>query len=138
MNNLPYLLIKASRQLKNKLDKALKDYDITASQFSVIIQIKSSQHPITSAEIAERLGSDRPTISGIINRLERKGIVLKIHNPQDKRSSYLKIDKNFNPLVDKIKTISDELTVDIFSVYTEEESHQLTEMIHLLIEKTEE
>ena len=39
MNNLPYLLIKTSSQLKNKLDKALKDYDLTAAQFYVIIHI---------------------------------------------------------------------------------------------------
>jgi len=35
------------------------------------------------AEIALRLGSDRPTISGIINRLQKKGIVSKVDNLED-------------------------------------------------------
>ncbi|MCB2295661.1 MarR family transcriptional regulator [Clostridium algoriphilum] len=138
MQNLSYLIIKASRNLKNKLDKALKKFDITAVQFSVIIQIYSSDHPITAAEIAQKLGSDRPTISGVINRLEKKGIVLKIDNPEDKRSSYLEIYKESNKLVDKIKVISDELTINIFSVYSKEETKQFTGMIFKLIEGTEE
>lgn len=138
MQNLSYLFIKASRQLRNKLDKALNPFDITAAQFSVIRQIQSSEQPITAAEIAQRLRSDRPTISGIINRLEKKGIVLKVDNPEDKRSSYLQIDKGSNQLVDKITTISDGLTGDIFSIYSEEEAKQLIRMIHQLIERTEE
>ena len=138
MQNLSYLINKASRQLKNKLDKALKEFDITAAQFSVIIQIHSSEKPITAAEIAQRLGSDRPTISGIINRLEKKGIIRKVDNPEDKRSSYLEIDKKSEGLVHEIKNISDELTTDIFSIYSKEETEQLKGMIHKLIEGTEE
>lgn len=138
MDNLSYLIIMASKQLKNRLDKALKKFDITAAQFSVINQIDLSEKPITSAEIAERLGSDRPTISGIINRLEKKGIVIKFDNPEDKRSSYLQIDKKSNKLVNSIKTISDELTADLFSIYSKEEANQLVGMISKLIERTEE
>ncbi|MCB2308902.1 MarR family transcriptional regulator [Clostridium estertheticum] len=138
MQNLSYLIIKASRHLKNKLDKALKEFDITAAQFSVIIQIHSSDHPITAAEIAQNLGSDRPTISGVIHRLEKKGIVFKIDNPDDKRSSYLEIYKESNKLIDKIKVISDELTINIFSIYSKEETKLFTEMIFKLIEGTEE
>ena len=136
MQNLSYLIIKASKQLKNKLDKALKQYDITAAQFSVIMQIHSADVPITSAEVAQRLGSDRPTISGIVNRLEIKGIVIKVANPQDKRSSYLEIYKEAINLVHKIISISDELTIDIFSIYSKDEAEQLKGMIEKLIERT--
>jgi len=138
MQNLAYLINKSSKQLKNKLDKALKEFDITAAQFSVIIQIYLSELPITAAEIAERIGSDRPTISGIINRLEKKNIVIKSYNPQDKRSSYLEICKEANELVHSIITISDELTIDIFSMYSREETKQFTLMLRKLIERTQE
>ena len=138
MQNLSYLLIKASRQLKNKLDKALKKFDITAAQFSVINQIKSSEQPITAAEIAQRLGSDWPTISGIVNRLEKKGVLLKVDNPEDKRSCYLQIDIESNHLIERITAISHELTLEVFSIYSEKEAEQLAKMIHKLIERTEE
>ena len=138
MRNLSYLIIKASRQLRNKLDKTLKEFDITAAQFSVINQIKSSDQPITAAEIADRLGSDRPTISGIINRLENKGIVIKAYNSEDKRSSYLEINKDNFQLVDCITKKTDELTLDIFSIFSEDETNSLMKMIYLLLERTDE
>jgi DNA-binding MarR family transcriptional regulator len=138
MHNLSFLINMASKQLKNKLDKALMEFDITAAQFSVIIQIHLSAQPITAAEIAQRLGSDRPTISGIINRLEKKGILIKAYNPEDKRSSYLEINKEAKELVHKIKTISDELTTDIFSIYSKEEAGELTTTLSKLIERTKE
>jgi len=138
MQNLSYMINMASRQLKNKLDKELRNCDITAAQFSVIIQIYLSELPITAAEIAQRLGSDRPTISGIINRLEKKKIVVKLVNPEDKRSSYLEIYKEARGLVHEIIAKSDELTKDIFSIYTKEEVKTLEKMISKLIEGTQE
>lgn len=120
------------------MDKTLKDYDITAAQFSVLKQIQLAELPITAAEIAQCLGSDRPTISGIINRLGKKGIVFKVDNPEDKRSYYLQIRSESMMLVDKITTMSDQLTDEIFSVYSIEEYAQLVRMVDLLIERTEE
>lgn len=138
MKNMAYLLIKASRQLRNKLDKKLNEFDITAAQFSVINQIKASNEPITAAEIADKLNSDRPTISGIINRLEKKGIVMKVNNPTDKRSCYLELDKNSFQLVENITRITDELNADIFSIYTDEEIGQFMVMLNKLLERTVE
>lgn len=137
MQNLSYMLIKASRQLKNKLDNELKVFDITAAQFSVMNQIKSSKHPITAAEIAQHLGSDRPTISDIINRLNKKGMILKLNNPKDKRSFYLQISEESNLFIDTITKISDQLNNDIFSIYSEEEATELANMLHQLLESTE-
>ncbi|WP_264173227.1 hypothetical protein [Clostridium estertheticum] len=41
-------------------------------------------------------------------------------------------------MIDKIKVISDELTINIFSIYSKEETKLFTEMIFKLIEGTEE
>lgn len=138
MQNLSLMLIKASRLLKNKMDHALKEFDITAVQFSVIKQILTSEEPITAAEIAQYLGSDRPTISEILHRLENKGIIIKVDNPTDKRSCYLQVDKEADQLVGKISMISDSLTAEIFSIYTEEEITQLSRMINNLIDGAKE
>lgn len=138
MPNLSYLLIKVSKQLKNKLDKALKEFNITAAQFSVLNQINSASHPIVAAEIASRLDSDRPTISGIIDRLEKRGIILKVNNPEDKRSSYLQISEDYSQLVANITAISDDLTFNLFSIYSEEEANMLSLLLEKLIERNEQ
>ncbi|MGA9468717.1 MAG: MarR family transcriptional regulator [Exiguobacterium marinum] len=121
MENLSYLLIKSSRFLKGALDKRLQEYNLTATQFSVLNQITAHNGNITSAEVAQRLESDRPTISAIINRLERDGFVEKVQNPHDKRSAYLKLNEETLKLVDELRRVSDEVNETIFEAFTEEE-----------------
>ena len=135
MKNLSYLIIKVSRQLKNKLDNELKGFDITAAQFSVMNQINSSKQPITAAQIALRLDSDRPTISEIISRLSKKGMITKINNPKDKRSYYLQISEESSLFIEEITRISDKLNENIFSVYTKEETNHLGIMLEQLLDK---
>ena len=134
MKNLSYLLMQTTRQLKNSLDKKLSEYNITASQFSVLYQISNKNGLITSAEIADALGLDRPTISGIISRLEGKGMIERITNPSDKRSAYLKLPEEAIQLTATLKEISDQLTQDIFRDLDEEEKHQLEKYLLRIIE----
>lgn len=86
-----YQLMKAAKLLRNRLDAGLKEHDITASQFSVLNIIYQSDTQPTSSEIASLLSSDRPTISGIILRLEQKGMILRSENPLDRREEKISL-----------------------------------------------
>lgn len=138
MVNLSYLVIKLSKHLKNVLDKEFKDYNITASQFSVLNQIYRRNREITSAEIAEQLSSDRPTISGVVNRLEKKRMIEKIENTEDKRSSYLKLSKDGESLIKSLRETADKLNSEIFTALDSEEIKKFEKYIDRLIEKVEE
>lgn len=135
MTNLPYLLILASRKMRNRLDHALQEFDLTAAQFSVVSQIRLAEQPVTAAEIAQLLESDRPTISGIITRLEKKGLVEKHDHPVDRRSAYLTVREDAVELVDRIMARSEELTSDIFSIYSKAEREQLEHLMLRLLER---
>lgn len=72
MNNLGYLLHKVSIMTKTELSNQLKEYKITAQQWSVLKDISLYPNGTTPAMIAERLLADRPTVTGIIQRLLQK------------------------------------------------------------------
>lgn len=133
MENLSYLIIKLSRFLKGALDKRLQEYDVTSTQFSVLNQIYYKNGNITSAEIANRLESDRPTISGVINRLEKNGLLEKVENSDDKRSVYLKLNHQSLKLVEELRNISDQVDKEIFGVLTEKEHSKMEEYLLKLI-----
>lgn len=137
MENLSYLIIKASRHLKNALDKRLSVYDLTAAQFSVLNQIYNRNGQITSAEIASILESDRPTISGIINRLEQKSYLKKLVNPKDKRSAYLQLDPETMQLVETLRAVSNDLNQEIFKNLKPLEVDQVKKVLAAIIEKTD-
>ena len=137
MENLSYLLIKVSRYLKNSLDKKLYEYNVTAAQFSVLNQIANKNGLITSAEVANNLDSDRPTISGIINRIEEKNLLEKISNPEDKRSAYLKLNKDALELVKELRMASDQLNCEIFSSFNESELDDIEKYLLKIVEKAD-
>jgi DNA-binding MarR family transcriptional regulator len=138
MDNLSYLIIKASRLLKNSLDKKLNEYNITAVQFSVLNQIAYQNGTITSAEVASSLSSDRPTISGIINRLEEKKLIEKIYNPEDKRSVYLHLSKETLLLVEKLREVSDDLNNELLYDLSISELETVQKGLNSLINRLED
>ena len=95
--NIGYSMNYCSKLLKNRLNRELETENITAAQFAVIkyIEMNSQEGPqnrnITAVEIAEGLDMDKPTISGIINRLVDKEYIIKLPHEKDKRASILKL-----------------------------------------------
>jgi len=135
---LSFLVLKASRNLKNGLEKELQVYDVTAAQFAVIQRVSMASGGITAAEIAEGMGSDRPTISGIVNRLVAKDILVKEDNPKDGRSSFLRIHEGAEGLVQKLMVESEQVNSAGFSVFSQAELLQFESYLLRLIQQTEE
>jgi DNA-binding MarR family transcriptional regulator len=49
--------------------------------------------PLTAGELAERSGLAPPSVTGLINRLERKGFARRVPNPGDRRSVLVEVDR---------------------------------------------
>lgn len=135
MQNTSYLLMKASRALKQRLDHQLNKHDITASQFSVLYQIRRNNNRVVASEVAKALDLDRPTISAIIKRLESKGIVTRIPHEKDKRSEYLMINEQFVAVVDELREESDALDKEMFNEHTSSELQAFHSVLLSIIKK---
>jgi DNA-binding MarR family transcriptional regulator len=49
------------------------------------IDVLDRQGPLTAGELAARTGLAPPSVTGLINRLERKGFARRIEDPEDRR-----------------------------------------------------
>ncbi|WP_169740195.1 MarR family winged helix-turn-helix transcriptional regulator [Carnobacterium funditum] len=109
------------------MNKELEKEEITVSQFAVIKDIEMNSFTddgkleVTAVEIAERLDMDKPTISGIINRLIDKKYLEKRSNPNDKRSSILKLTKETKAKLPRLERVSNEVISDATNGLTDEE-----------------
>ncbi|MHA6261351.1 MarR family winged helix-turn-helix transcriptional regulator [Sporosarcina sp. CAU 1771] len=91
LNNLTgYLIHRTDVKMTNYFTKRLKPYGVTPEQWS-IISILCHQNGTTQKELAEAIDKDQTTVVRMIQSMERKGLVKKTFNAQDKRSSYLKL-----------------------------------------------
>jgi DNA-binding MarR family transcriptional regulator len=68
----------------------LAGYDITPVQFAALEAIHA--HPeADQAHVAERIGYDRATIGGVIDRMEKKKWVKRVVSARDRRSRELSL-----------------------------------------------
>lgn len=129
MNNPGQLLMRVSLELKKSLSKRLSLYNITAPQWAVLQDISNHLEGTTPAMIAERTYSDRPTITGVLERLKTKGLLVIKDNPNDKRSNLVFITESGLKMKSNIENLSDELMDDALNNITE---HEMSTFINVL------
>ncbi|MCI2256152.1 MarR family winged helix-turn-helix transcriptional regulator [Domibacillus sp. PGB-M46] len=83
-----YLIHRTDVKMTNYFTKRLKPYGVTPEQWS-IVSILCSQKGTTQKELAEAIDKNQTTVVRMIHSMERKGIVKKTFNDEDRRSHYL-------------------------------------------------
>lgn len=132
--NTGYLLMNISKKLKYELNQALLEEDITVQQWAVLQQIDQRKE-ITATDLVQYLDMDKPTASGIIQRLEKKELLVKNENPMDKRSSLLSLTALGRERLERCKKLSDHVLEGHLNVLSEEEQKKLN---HLLLKISSE
>lgn len=79
---------RAARALARLFDEALKPYGLTNGQFSLLMSLNRPEPPPIGA-VAEVLAMDQTTLTAALKPLERRGLVERTANPNDKRSRLL-------------------------------------------------
>ena len=73
------------RALRRKYDRQLKDFDLTPCQFEVLM-ILWEEEGILLSELGRRVSRDGPTITGVIDRMEKKVLVKRKRDAHDRRA----------------------------------------------------
>jgi DNA-binding MarR family transcriptional regulator len=82
-------IVAALRRITRAIDlrsrTLLHDYGLTAPQLAVLKAVERLQ-PITPGSLAREIHLGHPTVTGILNRLETRGLILRTRGNQDRRS----------------------------------------------------
>ncbi|MBM3571107.1 MAG: MarR family transcriptional regulator [Alphaproteobacteria bacterium] len=70
--------------------RAVRGLDITPGQFGVLALI-AANHGLSQSALGKALGLDRSTMVGVIDRLERRGLVVRAAARGDRRSYALEL-----------------------------------------------
>lgn len=80
-----FILSNAQNTVHNYFKRKLQDYDITPSQYSLLYCLYV-QDGLTPSQLAQALRLDTSSITGILSRLEKKGLIDRVYNQEDRRS----------------------------------------------------
>lgn len=84
-NSFLFWISRLNTVLQDGFNQQLAHYDITWPQW-LVVNVLSQGIAGTPAQIAQHLGVDRSAITRLLDRLERKQFVERIHDKLDRRS----------------------------------------------------
>lgn len=83
--DIGFLTHRAARLLRQRMNAAVAALGLTAQQAAVLLALSGLDDP-TPSTLADALGIDRPTMTGLVRRLERDGWVQQSPHPTDGRA----------------------------------------------------
>lgn len=101
-------LLRAGDEAFRVVESHLAQHDITQGRFGVLMALwgncrrEGGQVPLTPAELAERTGVTRATITGLVDTLERAGLVTRKPHPEDGRMMSICLTTKGDELLRKI------------------------------------
>ena len=83
---------RAARALARRYDEALRPFELTNGQFSLLMALNRPEPP-PMAPVANLLAMDRTTLTAALKPLQRRGLVEISPDPSDGRSRILKLTR---------------------------------------------
>lgn len=125
-----YLIHRTDLKMTNYFTNRLKPYGVTPEQWS-IISILSSEKGTTQKELAEGIDKNQTTVVRMIQSMERKGLVKKIYNEQDRRSHHLLLTEKGHEVKKAILPV----VMDAHQTVTKQLSDEEIQQLKLLLNK---
>lgn len=107
INTIGYDICLIARKIHQNLTVKFKEFDITPEQW-VILKELSKEDKISQNELSLRVEKDKNNIKAIIDKLEKKGYLIRQENLNDKRAFLISLTDKAYPLINQLKDIDNE------------------------------
>lgn len=128
-NSLGFILNKTALLSKAHFNNYLKEYDISPEQWSLVFRVVE-RSGLTQKELSDSTYKDQANITRSIDRLEQKGFLKRIENPNDRRSFQLVPTQDAIALVERIIPLSQAFNAQLTQGFSEEETKMLIALIN--------
>ena len=119
-----FLLTKAQHTVFKYLKVELAQFDVTPVQYGVL-KCLWDEDGQTPKQISNALSLDGSTITGIIDRMENKGLILRIASKEDRRTLNVELTNDGRLLSEPIDKIIEEVNKKVLDSFSLEEQNQL-------------
>ena len=100
-------LMRTCDQLQIRFTRLFREYGVTPSQYNILRILRGEGKPLPILEVAERTVTVVPGITGLIDRLEKAGLVNRLRCQKDRRIIYVALtDKGTKILADLDQPVS--------------------------------
>ena len=126
------------KRLSLEIDKLsnpiLEPYDLTHSQYKILkYLLMSPSETVKQVDIEHNFSMTNPTVTGLVQKLERKGMIERKVNPQDSRSKILCPTQKTIEMKDLLVSLGEELEGTLTEDLTGKEKQELLRLLKKLL-----
>jgi len=126
-----FLVGRVSRRLNKITKESIMPYKLTTSQFFLLIALYE-ENGILISKLAEKVALDKATLTGIIDRLERDGLVERRDDPKDRRAIRVYLTPKAESLREELLNIYHRNNARFLSVLSNEEKEVFERVVQKL------
>lgn len=109
----------------------MSDLDLTSVQFAALVKLRDMK-AVTQTELGRLIGIDRATISGVVSRLQKRGLLQFRFDPLDRRSRIIALTPAGETLLGQALRRTEQVGDDTLAPISEAERAALRDMLRKL------
>ncbi len=129
--SIGFLLSKGYQRAWAILREEIEQYNLTPPQFA-LLSFLWQQDGLTQAELSEKGQIDRSTVGGLIDRLERDGLLERRQHPQDRRAYLIYLTEHGKEMEGPLSACAERSLHQFTSGLNDDEVTELRRMLEIL------
>lgn len=130
-----FLLTTAQHTVFQYLSQRLAPYDITPSQYGILNCLWINDGTCLPRQIAELLCLETSTVSGILDRMQKKDLIDRVINPENRREILVMITPKGEALKAPVLKIIDEVNEEVLKDFNPKETEFIRKSLRQIAEK---
>lgn len=127
---IPILIKKASLVFDKISNQLLTPYDLTNSQFKILmVLMHAPEGSVRQIDIENKFAMTNPTVTGLVQKLEAKDLVKRMPHPEDKRSKVLVLTDRAIAMKEELLALADDLERQMTQNLNHDECEQLAALL---------
>lgn len=110
----------------------LRNHELTLNQYSILSYIER-ENACSSIQLAQYLNLKAASITYLVDSLEKKGLVKRVNNPEDRRSQRIQLTENGSSIVSY--SIDNSLAITFFEDLDQDDREILYLMARIMNKK---
>ncbi len=135
--SLSLLLHDVSRRVARAFDKQMEPLGLTRSQWSVIVYV-AREPGIAQTGLADKLEIGRMAVTGLVDRMESKGLVERRDDPKDRRIKRIFLSDSAKAIIPKMQQSGELVGSGVFRGLTLEDRDHLIKCLLSIRDRTDD
>jgi|SRR3989304_523589 len=131
--SLGFLTNRLATAMRRAFEKRLEEFGLTAPQYGFLARLYEEDCQSLSS-IGKSLYCDKPTMTGIANRLGKKGFIRKVRDEKDRRIMKAVLTEKGRRLKDVLHKMSKDLNAEALNEFSEKDIKLFKSMLKMSLD----